>query len=88
MMQAIQIITGHNTLNRHLSIMKIKEDPKCEKCEEGPETIEHLIKECPAYMNKRFEKFGEYFLNKNLHEYKLQKIISFVTSTGRLEEHD
>ena len=88
MMHVTQIITGHNTLNRHLAIMKIKEDPKCSKCNEGPETIEHLIKNCPFYMQKRFEKLGEYFLERNLHEYKLQKIISFVTSTKRLEEND
>ena len=85
-MHVTQIITGHNTLNRHLALMNIKEDPICEKCEEGPETIEHLIKNCPAYHQKRYEKFGEYFLKKELHEYKLQKIISFVTSTGRLGE--
>ena len=86
MMHVTQIITGHTTLNRHLAIMNIREDPTCEKCEEGPETIEHLIRNCPAYHQKRYEKFGEHFLEKELHEYKLQKIISFVTSTGRLEE--
>ena len=87
-MHATQIITGHNTLQRHLTLMKIQEDPPCEKCEEGPETIEHLIKNCPAYSQKRMEKLGEYFLKKELHEYKLQKIISFVSSTGRLGQDD
>ena len=70
-MYATQIITGHNTLNRHLHLMNIAETPSCEKCGEEPETIEHLIKSCPAYLQKRKQKLGEFILTKDLHEYRL-----------------
>jgi len=32
------LITGHSELNRHLSIMGIKDDPVCKNCEDGAET--------------------------------------------------
>ena len=84
-MYATQIITGHNVLNRHLNIMNISENPNCEKCGQEPETIEHVIKNCPAYIQKRKQKLGEFILTKDLQEYRLDKIISFVNLTGRLK---
>ena len=38
-----QMITGHTVLRRHLHIMKIEEDPTCEHCMDGDETVEHFI---------------------------------------------
>ena len=89
-MYATQIITGHNVLNRHLNLMNIAENQNCENCGEEPETIEHVIKSCPAYIQKRKQKLGEFILSKDLQEYRLDKIISFVNLTGRLriDNHD
>ena len=83
-MHATQIITGHNTLNRHLAIMGIEESSICQKCGLEPETTEHLVKYCPAFADKRKDKLGEYFLTKSLDKYKLNKILTFVNATNRL----
>ena len=42
MSKVIGILTGHNTLRRHLSIMRIKEDTDCDFCG-VPETSEHYL---------------------------------------------
>ena len=83
-MYVTQIITGHNSLKRHLNIMGIEEYPTCEKCQQEPETIEHVIKHCPAYMNLRRKLLGEYVLSGELSTYKLHKILHFVGQTNRL----
>ena len=83
-MYVTQIITGHNSLKRHLNIMGIEECPTCERCQQEPETIEHVIKYCPAYMNLRRKILGEYVLSGELSTYKLQKILNFVGQTKRL----
>ena len=44
-----QMLTGHATLNKHLFIMKIEEDPTCPKCLMADETVEHYLADCPAY---------------------------------------
>ena len=57
----IQTITGHCVLNRHLSLLQIKDDPKCRLCNEADETPEHLVNECPATWQERSEAFETQF---------------------------
>ena len=83
-MYATQIITGHNSLNRHLNLMFQDEPADCPKCELDKETIEHVIKNCPAYTDKRREILGEYYLSGQLHQYELDKIFKYVSAIRRL----
>jgi len=53
----IQTITGHCVLNRHLSLLQIKDDPKCRLCDEAEETPEHLVNDCSATWKERAEAF-------------------------------
>jgi len=39
----VGLLTGHITLNRHLTVMKIQEDPLCSACGEQEETSFHLL---------------------------------------------
>jgi len=45
--------TGHNTLNRHLTLLKIKEDPMCPLCGEEYDTSLHLLGRFNALVEKR-----------------------------------
>ena len=54
-----QVVTGHNNLQRHLSLMFQEEQPDCKKCGLEPETTEHLIRFCPGYKDKRREAKGK-----------------------------
>ena len=42
----IALLTGHITLNRHFTLMKIQEDPLCPACGEQEETSLHFLGEC------------------------------------------
>ena len=46
-----QIYTGHATLKRHLNLMAIEEDGRCNQCNEEntEETVQHYLAECPAF---------------------------------------
>ncbi|XP_073955285.1 uncharacterized protein [Choristoneura fumiferana] len=50
-----QILTGHGGFSEYLNRFKCKENPSC-SCEPGvPETIAHLLLECPQYGVQRFD---------------------------------
>jgi len=46
----VGLLTDHITLNRHLTVMKIQEDPLCPACGEQEETSLHFLGECYANM--------------------------------------
>jgi len=44
----VDLLTGHISLNRHLTVMKIQEDLLCPACGEQEETSLHFLGECYA----------------------------------------
>jgi hypothetical protein len=42
------LLTGHNTLRRHLYIMGLSNNPTCKKCGTEEETSVHILCECEA----------------------------------------
>ena len=56
------LLTGHNTLNRHLTLLRRMDDPLCPLCKEEEDTSLHLLGNCCASAKKRCEFFGRYFL--------------------------
>ena len=44
----IGLLTGHNTLRRHLHIMGLNDNPTCRKCGTEEETSAHIVCECEA----------------------------------------
>ena len=59
----VEMLTGHNRLNRHESIVDKDVSPTCRLCEEEEESSYHIIGECPRLLHKRWEAFGEPFLD-------------------------
>ena len=59
----VQMITGHNFLNRHESLVNPGTDPTCRLCREEDESAWHLIGECPMLRAKRWEYLGQHFLD-------------------------
>ena len=47
----VGLLTGHNTLNQHLTLLKIKEDPMCPLCGEEYDISLHLGK-CNVLVGK------------------------------------
>jgi len=58
----VGLFTGHNTLNRHLTLLKIEEDPMCHLCGEEYDTSLHLLGRCGALIEKRRKQFGNHLL--------------------------
>jgi len=58
----VGLLTGHNTLNRHLTLLRRTDDPLCPLCGEEEDTSLHLSGNCCAIAEKLCEFFGRYFL--------------------------
>jgi len=58
----IGLLTGHNTLRRHLYIMGLSSDPMCRKCTKE-ETSVHILCECEALASLRHPYLGSFFLD-------------------------
>lgn len=87
---AIQILSGHATLNYHLHKMKCVSSPTCPNCGDDKETVEHFIGVCPYYAQKRGEIFNEYYLTLTeiTKQHSIRQILKFVEATKRLDEHN
>jgi len=57
----IGLLTGHNTLRRHLYTMGLSNNPTCRKCTEE-ETSVHVLCECEALASLRHTYLGSFFL--------------------------
>ena len=85
--RATQMLTGHATLQRHLFLMKIEDDPTCQNCLEEEETVEHFLTECPAFARERYNTLGNMFLKqRDLPLLKISKILDFIDATNRYEQ--
>ena len=58
----IGLLTGHKTLNQHLTLLKIKEHPMCPVCEEAYDISLRLPGICNALAGKRRKQLGIHVL--------------------------
>ena len=72
----VQMITGHNRLNRHESLINPEVSPTCRLCKEEDETSWHIIGECPMLRFKRWQSMGEAFL-ENPPDWNPRKLLRF-----------
>ena len=59
----IALLTGHNTLRRHLHIMGLSNNPICRKCGTEEETSVHILCEGEALASLRYTYLGSFFLD-------------------------
>jgi len=52
------LLTGHNTLRRHLYLLGLSHSPLCRWCEAGEETSAHVLHECEALASRRHAYMG------------------------------
>jgi len=58
----IGLLTGHNTLRRHLYLLGLQDSPLCRKCGVMEETSAHIHCECDALSSLRHAYLGSFFL--------------------------
>ncbi len=63
----VNLITGHNTLGKHMVRIGKSNDDTCRWCGEEEESSFHFLCECPALSVRRFNTFGSYYF-QNIHD--------------------
>ena len=58
----IGLLTGHNTLRRHLHLMGLSDRQLCRRCRAEDETSAHILCECEALASLRHVYLGSSFL--------------------------
>jgi hypothetical protein len=59
----IGLLTGHNTLRRHLYITGLIDSPLCMRCGAEEETSAHGLSECEALASLRHTHLGSFLLD-------------------------
>ena len=54
------LLTGYNTLRRHLYLLGLSNSPLCRWCEAGEETSAHVLCECEALASRRHTYLGSF----------------------------
>jgi hypothetical protein len=67
----IGLLTGHNTLRRHLYIMGLSNNPTCRKCGTEEKTSVHIVCECEAF-------FLYTFIHNMLHYTVILHVLVFL----------
>jgi hypothetical protein len=56
------LLTGHNTLRRHLHLMGLSDSSLCRRCGAEDEASAHILCECETLATQRHAYQGSYFL--------------------------
>jgi len=62
----IGLLTGHNTLRRHLHVMGLNDNPTCRKCGTEEETSAHILCECEALASLRHAHYVPFFWTRRI----------------------
>jgi hypothetical protein len=77
------LLTGHNTLRRHLHLLELIDRPLCRRCGAEDETSAHILCECEALALLRHVYLGSFFLEpENIKNAILEAIWNFGKGTG------
>ena len=77
----IGLLTGHNTLRKHLCIMRLGNDPRCRKCG----TSVHVLCERETLASLRYIYLGSFFLDpEDIKKLGVGAIWSFGNATRLL----
>jgi hypothetical protein len=77
------LLTGHNTLRRHLCLLGLLDSPLCRKCGVKEETSAHILCECEALAALRHRYLGSFSLEpEDVKSISLGAIWSFSRATG------
>ena len=84
---AMQLLTGHSALNKHLFRIKCADSEICPKCLYDIEDVGHFLGRCPFYSKLRVEYFSDYYLTINdiLDNTSFKKIVDYALKTRRFE---
>ena len=81
----IGLLTGHNTLRRHLYVIGLSNNPICRKCGSEEKTSVHVLCACEALASLRHSCLGSLFLeHRDTRKINIVAIWNFAKGTGLL----
>jgi hypothetical protein len=79
----IGLLTGHNTLRRHLHLLGLLDTPLCSGCGVKEETLAHILCKCEALASLKYVYLGSFFLEpEDIKSINLGAIWNFSKVTG------
>ena len=76
------LLTGHNHLNRHLTLMQRTTDSLCPLCKEDDETSLHFLGKCCGTISRRNQYFGAPLLEpKDLRQVQWINLLRFAKTS-------
>jgi len=79
------LLTGHNTLRRHLHLMGLSDSPLCRRCGAEDETSAHILCECEALASLRHVYLGSFLQPEDINSISLGAIWDFSKVTSHLK---
>jgi hypothetical protein len=77
------LLTRHNTLHRHLHLMRLTDNPLCRKCGAEDETSAHILCRCEVLVPLRHAYLGSLFLEpEDIKSQTLAAIWRFSRAAG------
>jgi hypothetical protein len=77
------LLTGHNTLRRHLHLMGLSDSPLCRRCRAGDETSTHILCACEVLATLRHAYQGSFLKSEDIKKsISLGAIWNFHKTTG------
>jgi hypothetical protein len=77
------LVTGHNTLSRHLHVMGLTDSPLCRRCGAEEETSVDVLSECEALTTLRHAYLGSFFMDpEDIRGLSPGAIWNFIKGTG------
>ena len=77
------LLTGHNTLRRHLHLLGLLDSPLCRNCGVREETSAHILCECEALASLRHMYLGSFSLEPvDIRSLGFGAIWNFSKATG------
>jgi len=87
----IGLLTGHNTLWRHLYVMGLSDNPICKKCVTEEEASVHVLSACEALASLRHSYPGSFFLDpediRKLNKGPSENLLKEQGSSNLVTEH-
>ena len=77
------MLTGHNTLRRHLHLLGLSVSPPCRRCGVSEQTSTHILCEYEAVASLRYMHLGFFFLElEDIKNISMGAIWNFSKATG------
>jgi hypothetical protein len=83
----VGLLTGHNSLLRHLNMIGVVPNGLCPSCHRAEETSQHFLCDCPTFSSTRKSVYGDFMLiPDSIRDSGWKKLLIFAAKSGRFDD--